>query len=101
MPNLTRKKIRREVGSLDLSYTTIKDLREQLDYYAKQYGEDAEIDMTSAPYDEYEYVGVFEMGLENDLQYNHRIANETMWELETQNREQAELKRLQAKYATK
>jgi hypothetical protein len=98
MPNLTRKKVRREVGSLDVSWTTLKDLRDQIDGYIKQYGENAEVDKTTVAYDDYEYVAVFSLVDEDDHQYSQRIAQETMIELAQVDHEKAEFKRLSEKY---
>lgn len=98
MPNLERKKVRYEVGSLDVSYTTLKELREQIDYFIKNYGEDAEVDKTTVAYDDYEYIGVFGLRDEDDFQYSQRIAQETMIELANVDREKAEYKRLSEKY---
>lgn len=98
MPNLERKTVLREVGSLSVSYTSAKSLIDEIERYQKLYGEDLKIDKVSEAYSDYEYVGVFANRPETDKEYDTRIAREIEHEEAQQTRDKWEYERLRAKY---
>lgn len=98
MPNLERKIVLKEVGSLTVSYTSANSLIEEIRGYQKLYGEDLKVDKVQEAYSDYEYVALFANRPETDAEYNERIARETEREENQQTRDKREYERLKAMY---
>ena len=97
-----RKKIRKKVGTLDLTYVTLADLFLAVEVAIAQYGGDAIVDEYQESYDQNTYSGgIFQAVDETDEEWKFRLAREARYAAEREESELKEFKRLLAKFHLK
>lgn len=101
MVDCKRQIISERGESLDVSYNTLGDALERIQYLIDRYGKDAYIDTYEEPYSDREYLCVTVNRPETDDEMNHRIKREEVYEKIREEAELKEFKRLQAKYEGK
>lgn len=99
--NRERKMVPEEYCYVDFK-RKLSDVLKEVKQLIEEYGVDAYIDGRPDAYSnsDRETMHVFKMVPENDEQYNKRIAYEEKWAKESEDRDAAEFKRLQAKFGT-
>ena len=98
MINRNRIKVSTEVGSLDVNYTSLKGVLNQVQRLIEEYGEDAIIQERTTFYNDSKYLAVFADSLESDDDYNRRIALEEAHEIRIETQEKIEYERLKKKF---
>lgn len=93
-----RKMVSREVSTLDVSYTSLGSLLEDIQHLISQYGAEARVETTPHSYSDGEYVAVLADLPETDEEMAHRVAKEEHWEAQQALRDRAEFERLKAKF---
>jgi hypothetical protein len=96
--NRERKKVWREVTSLDMEYSSLDSVIAELQSYRDQYGANTRIEMRQYDYSDGEYYAVMCERDETDYEMTKRIGQEERWEVEKTARDLAELARLQKQY---
>lgn len=96
--NRERKKIKREVDTLDIDYSTVAEAIRELQSVRERYGDDARIGRAQYDYSESEYWAITCMVDETDEQMRKRIAQEEKWEAEQAERDRRDFERLKAKF---
>ena len=96
--NYERKKVRREVATLDLDYSMIDSAIEELQNIRRDYGRELRIERRSYDYSDGEYWAVMGERDETDEEMRARIANEERWEAEQAERDRRDFERLKAKF---
>jgi nicotinamide mononucleotide adenylyltransferase len=97
--NYERQLVDYEETTIYLDYQTLGQIAEEIQRLIESYGADATVKNVCSDYgSDKEYPTVFTKRLENDKQYQRRIANEERWAKEREERDAAEYARLTAKF---
>ncbi len=96
--NYERKKVKREVATLDIDYSTVAEAIRELQSILESYGSDARIERSHYEYNDGEYWAITTMVDETDEQMRKRIAHEEVWEAEQAERDRRDFERLKAKF---
>ena len=96
--NYERKKVEREVATLNIDYSTVGEAIRELQTVRKSYGADARIERAHYQYEPGEYWAITAMFDETDEQMHKRIAQEEKWEAEQAVRDGRDFERLKAKF---
>lgn len=96
--NYERKKVKREVATLDIDYSTVAEAIRELQSVAEYAGNDALIERSQYDYGDGEYWAITAMFDETDEQMRKRIAEEERWEAEQAERDRRDFERLKAKF---
>jgi len=96
--NRERKKVWREVTSLDMEYMSLDSVIAELQSYRNQYGAHTRIEKRQYDYSDGEYYAVMCERDETDYEMTKRIGKEERWEAEKTARDLAELARLKKQY---
>ena len=96
--NYERKKVSREVATLDLDYRSIDEAIKDLQQIRRNYGTELRIRRQSYDYSDGEYWAVMGDRDETDEEMRSRIANEERWEAEQAERDRRDFERLKAKF---
>lgn len=100
MPNMERKEIMGITSSsLYIDGESLASLKKEIEKLIELHGPDAEIQKTTFPYDDSEYLYVYKNRLENDEEYNKRIELEKQMEEYREKRDRAEYERLSKKFS--
>ena len=89
-----------EETTIYLDYRTLAEIAKDIQQMIESYGADATVKNVCQQYSDSdrEYPTVFTKRLENDQQYNTRIASEERWAKQQEERDAAEYKRLKTKF---
>ena len=96
--NYERKKVKREVATLNIDYSTVGEAIRELQTVRKSYGADARIGRAHYQYEDGEYWAITAMFDETDEEMRKRIAEEEKWEAEQAERDRRDFERLKAKF---
>jgi hypothetical protein len=96
--NYERKKVKREVATLDLDYSMINSAIEELQNIRRDYGTELRIQRQSYDYEPGEYWAVMGDRDETDKEMRTRIAQEEKWEADQAERDRRDFERLKAKF---
>jgi hypothetical protein len=96
--NYERKKVSREVTTLDLDYSMIDSAIEELQNIRRNYGTELRIRRQSYDYSDGEYWAVMGDRDETDKEMRKRIADEERWEADQAVRDRRDFERLKAKF---
>ena len=96
--NYERKKVRREVATLDLDYSSIDKAIKDLQRIRRNYGTELRIQRQSYDYSDGEYWAVMGERDETDEEMRARIAREEIYEAEQAERDRHDFERLKAKF---
>jgi hypothetical protein len=96
--NYERKKVRREVTTLDLDYSSIDAAIKELQDIRRNYGTELSIQRQSYDYSDGEYWAVMGEREETDKEMHKRITDEERWEAEQAVRDRRDFERLKAKF---
>jgi uncharacterized Fe-S cluster-containing protein len=96
--NYERQLVEHEETTIYLEYHTLGQIAEEIQRLIESYGADATVKMRSDYGSTKEYPTVFTKRLENDKQYQYRIAGEERWAKDQEQRDAAEYARLTAKF---
>jgi hypothetical protein len=98
--NYERQMVDHEETTIYLDYQTLGQIAEEIQRLIESYGADAKVKNVCDSYrdSDKEYPRVFTKQLEDDRQYNARIANEERWAKHQEERDAAEFARLKAKF---
>lgn len=98
--NYERQMVDKERTTIDMDYQTLGQIAEEIQRLIASYGADATVKNVCEAYSDSdkEYPTVFTNQLEDDYQYNARIAKEERWAKHQEDRDAAEYARLTAKF---
>ena len=98
--NYERQMVDHEETTIYLDYRTLGQIADEIQRLIESYGADATVKNVCMSYSDSdkEYPTVFTKRLEDDRQYNARIANEERWAKHQEERDAAEFARLKAKF---
>jgi hypothetical protein len=96
--NYERKKVKREVATLDIDYSTVAEAIRELQSVRKCHGNDARIERSRYEYSDGEYWAITAMFDETDEEMRKRIAEEEKWEADQAVRDRRDFERLKAKF---
>ncbi len=96
-----RKMVSKMVQSLDLSYTSLGSLKDNIDEAIETYGKDSWLDTYNIPYDDSTYWGIYAKVPETDEEYLKRLKDEEAYKERQDARDKAEFERLQKKFGGK
>lgn len=99
MVDRIRRKVKKMVASLDISYSTLESALEEIKRHINDYGADATIETYELPYEDHEYLGIFKYVDETDEEMTRRIALEERYAEEKEKRDRAEFERLSKKFS--
>lgn len=100
--NYERQMVDHEETTIYLDYQTLGQIAEEIQRLIESYGADATVKNVCDAYSnsEKEYPRVFTKRVEDDRQYNTRIANEERWVKQQEDRDAAEYARLKTKFGS-
>jgi hypothetical protein len=98
--NRERKQRWDEKTSIDIDGGTLADAAKEIQRLIEQYGADARIESYCEAYSnsDKEYMHVMTPRLENDKEYNERIAQEEKWEAQRLESDRANYERLRKQF---
>ena len=96
--NRERKKVRKEVTSVNFDWDTLEQVKKEVERLIKEYGKDATILKTTDGWSDHEYYGVFIYVDESDAQMSARIDQEEKYAAQEYEREAKEFERLKNKF---
>ena len=96
--NRERKKVRREVTSINFDWDTLEQVKKEIERLIKDYGKDATILKTTDGWSDHEYYGVFVDVDESDAQMDARIAQEEKYAKLAEEQDAKEFERLKNKF---
>lgn len=95
---MTKKLISKEVDTLYVSYTSLKDLKAEIDRFISAYGEDAYTELEQQAYSDSFQVSVYAEVLETEVEYQTRLQQEDSANKRREEHERKEYQRLQKKF---
>lgn len=101
--NRERKQVWEEQTTLDFDYDTLGQALKRIEEAIAYYGADAKIFEEGESYSnsDRKYLRVKTQRLENDAEYNKRIAYEEQWTAQQVDRDRAEFERLKKQFGDK
>lgn len=96
--NRNRGTKKEDVASFNPEYSTLLEVKKQVENWIERYGPNATFAWVQEPYSDYRSLVLQIDRPETDLEMRNRIANEESWEEAREEREKKEYERLQKKF---